>query len=181
MKRATERRHRKKLIASSEPSLDVFDVRILRALAANARATNVEIAAEVGLSEAPCSRRIHRLETLGVISGYGVRLNPDIVGIGVSAFITLTLDAVSAQAADRFAELVMQSPHVLACYIVSGSDYALLHVAAADIGSYSEFVLDRLRTIPGVKDLRSNFIMRVLKESGGLGGLLEIPGVDITR
>jgi Lrp/AsnC family transcriptional regulator, leucine-responsive regulatory protein len=154
--------------------LDDFDLRILRALAANARATNVEIAQQIGLSEAPCSRRIHRLEKEGVIAGYGARIEPGAVGIGITAFITLTLDMVSAQSADRFAEVVMESPHVLACYIVSGSAYALLHVAAADIRSYSEFVLDRLRTIPGVKDLNSNFVMRVVKESSAMPGLLKI-------
>jgi Lrp/AsnC family leucine-responsive transcriptional regulator len=176
MKRAITSRRPTKPSAPSEVSLDVFDLRILRALSLNARATNVEIAQQVGLSEAPCSRRIRRLEAAGVIQGYGVRFNTGALGIGVSAFITLTLDAVSAQAADRFAELVKDSPHVLACYIVSGSDYALLHVAASDIRSYSEFVLDRLRPIPGVKDLRSNFVMRVLKESSALPALLDVPG-----
>jgi len=148
--------------------IDELDGRIVRALSLNARATNVEIARQVGLSEAPCSRRIQRLEHSGVIKGYGVRLDAEAVGIGITAFITLTLEAVSAQSADRFAELVRESPYVLACYIVSGGAYALLHVAAEDIRSYSEFVLDRLRTIPGVKDLNSNFVMRVVKESGAL-------------
>ncbi|MGH8261634.1 MAG: Lrp/AsnC family transcriptional regulator [Steroidobacteraceae bacterium] len=148
--------------------LDELDRQILRALTANARATNVEIARHVGLSEAPCSRRIHRMEKQGVIRGYGVRVDPAAVGVGITAFITLTLDVVSAQSADRFADIVMESPHVLECYIVSGSAYALLHVAAPDIRAYSEFVLDRLRTIPGVKDLNSNFVMRAVKESGGL-------------
>jgi len=165
-------RHRAQL--GVERSIDEFDRRILRALARNARATNVEIAREIGLSEAPCSRRIQRLEREGVIAGYGVRMDPRAVGVGITAFITLTLDMVSAQSADRFAEVVLQSPHVLACYIVSGSAYALLHVAAADIGAYSQFVLDRLRTIPGVKDLNSNFVMRVVKDSGGPTELLEL-------
>lgn len=159
--------------AASDPlQVDEIDRRILRALARNARATNVEIAERVGLSEAPCSRRIRRLEQTGVITGYSVRVDPDAVGVGIGAFITLTLDMVSAQCADRFAELVRESPYVLECYIVSGGAYALLHVAAPDIRSYSEFVLDRLRTIPGVKDLSSNFVMRVVKDAGGLAELL---------
>jgi Lrp/AsnC family transcriptional regulator, leucine-responsive regulatory protein len=173
MKRAKIRSKAKASAVRRRGPLDVFDRRILQALTANARATNVEIAQRVGLSEAPCSRRIHRLEEEGVIRGYGVRIDPAAVGVGITAFITLTLDVVSAQSADRFAEVVKESPHVLACYIVSGSAYALLHVAAPDIQAYSEFVLDRLRTIPGVKDLNSNFVMRVVKESGGLPDMLE--------
>lgn len=174
MKKAQANRIGKRATAAEAARIDAFDLRILRALATNARATNVEIARQVGLSEAPCSRRIQRLERDGVIAGYGVRFDPAAVGIGITAFITLTLDMVSAQSADRFAEVVMESPHVLACYIVSGSAYALLEVAAADVGSYSEFVLDRLRTIPGVKDLSSNFVMRVVKQSTALPELLEV-------
>jgi Lrp/AsnC family transcriptional regulator, leucine-responsive regulatory protein len=180
MKKAQPRRRSRSSAPAKIPApatarqLDDFDRRILRALASNARATNVEIARQIGLSEAPCLRRIHRLEKDGVIAGYSARIEPGAVGIGVTAFITLTLDMVSAQSADRFAEVVMESPHVLACYIVSGSAYALLHVAAADIRSYSEFVLDRLRTIPGVKDLNSNFVMRVVKDSSTGADLLQI-------
>ncbi len=157
--------------ASVDHQLDRLDWRILRVLAANARATNVEIAKQVGLSEAPCSRRIARMEQRGVIQGYGVRLDPGAVGIGMMAFITLTLDVVSAQSADRFADLVQDSPYVLECYVVSGNQYALLHVAAPDMRTYSEFVLDRLRRIPGVKDINSNFVMRLIKSSGMLPDL----------
>ena len=157
--------------ASVDHQLDRLDWRILRVLAANARATNVEIARQVGLSEAPCSRRIARMEQRGVIQGYGVRLDPGSVGIGMMAFITLTLDVVSAQSADRFADLVQESPYVLECYVVSGNQYALLHVAAPDMRTYSEFVLDRLRRIPGVKDINSNFVMRLIKSSGMLPDL----------
>lgn len=175
MKKVSTHRHAPRR-PPAPAGLDDFDLRILRALSRNARATNVEIAQQVGLSEAPCSRRIRRLERDGIIRGYGVRLDQEAVGVGISAFITLTLDMVSAQSAEHFAEVVMASPHVLACYIVSGSDYALLQVAAADIDSYSRFVLDRLRPIPGVKDLRSNFVMRVLKESDGLPVLPQAAG-----
>lgn len=171
MKRAMTKKKDNQYLTPTDHHLDQFDWRILRALAANARATNVEIARRVGLSEAPCSRRIARLQDHGIIQGYGVRLNPGAVGIGMMAFVTLTLDVVSAQSADRFADLVQESPYVLECYVVSGNQYALLHVAAPDMRTYSEFVLDRLRRIPGVKDINSNFVMRLIKSAGGLPDL----------
>jgi Lrp/AsnC family leucine-responsive transcriptional regulator len=177
MKRA-KHKNASQYLASTDYQLDPFDRRILRALAANARATNVEIARQVGLSEAPCSRRITRMHKRGVIQGYGVRVNPGAVGIGMMAFITLTLDVVSAQSADRFADLVQESPYVLECYVVSGNQYALLHVAAPDMRTYSEFVLDRLRRIPGVKDINSNFVMRLIKSAGGLPDMVAAAGVS---
>jgi Lrp/AsnC family leucine-responsive transcriptional regulator len=148
--------------------IDSFDRRILESLVENGRATNVEVADKVGLSEAPCLRRIRRLEETGVIRGYSTRLDPESIGIGFVAFVTLVLDYVTAATADEFAERMREIPEILSCYIVSGGYDAILHVVATDSAAYSDIVFDRLRRIPGVKDVRSSFVMRTLKESPGL-------------
>src|SRR3954447_15802800 len=111
------------------PSLDGFDRKILTVLIDNARTSNVEIARTVGLSEAPCSRRIRRLESEGVIRGYHADLDPGAVGLGFVAFVTLVLDYVTAATAEEFAEAMRAIPEVVSCYIVSGGYDALLHVA----------------------------------------------------
>ena len=154
--------------------LDAFDHKILRALVANARASNGQIAEQVGLSEAPCSRRIRRLETEGVIDRYSAQLNADAVGIGFVAFVTLVLDYVTASTAERFYQEIRAIPEVMSCYIVSGGYDAILHVAAVDSHAYSHIVFNRLRRIPGVKDVRSSFVMRTIKESPSLP-LIEQP------
>jgi Lrp/AsnC family transcriptional regulator, leucine-responsive regulatory protein len=148
--------------------IDEFDRKILQALSENARASNVQIADRVGLSEAPCSRRIRRLEAEGVIEHYSVRLNADAVGIGFVAYVTLVLDYVTASTAERFYQEIRAIPEVISCYIVSGGYDAILHVAATDSRAYSEIVFNRLRRIPGVKDVRSSFVMRTIKESSSL-------------
>jgi DNA-binding Lrp family transcriptional regulator len=150
------------------PPLDAFDIKILGVLRDNARASNVEIADKVGLTESTCSRRIKRLEEDGVITGYSVGLEPEFVGIGLIAFVTLVLENFNEQTADRFAREIQAMPEVMSCHIVSGGYDALLQVAAADLQSYSKFVLDRLRLMPGVKDLRSSFVMRSLKDTTAL-------------
>jgi Lrp/AsnC family leucine-responsive transcriptional regulator len=152
----------------SLPTLDGFDRKILQALVDNARASNVEIAQKVGLSEAPCSRRIRRLESDEVILGYHARLDPEAVGIGFVAFVTLVLDYVTATTAERFYQEIRAIPEIMSCYIVSGGYDAVLHVAAKDSRTYSEIVFDRLRRIPGVKDVRSSFVMRTIKEGRAL-------------
>jgi Lrp/AsnC family leucine-responsive transcriptional regulator len=148
--------------------LDPFDRKILEALLANARATNVEIARQVGLSEAPCSRRIRRLEQAGIIRGYTAILDPESVGIGFIAYVTLVLDYLTGSTADEFAEQIRDIPEVISCYIVSGGYDAILHVAARDSRAYSDIVFGRLRGIPGVKDVRSSFVMRTIKEEIGM-------------
>jgi DNA-binding Lrp family transcriptional regulator len=150
------------------PALDAFDLKILGVLRDRARASNVEIAEKVGLTESTCSRRIKRLEEDGVITGYHLGLEPEFVGVGLIAFVTLVLENFNEQTAERFAREIRAMPEVVSCHIVSGSFDALLHIAAADLQSYSEFVLDRLRLMPGIKDLRSSFVMRSLKDSTAL-------------
>jgi Lrp/AsnC family transcriptional regulator, leucine-responsive regulatory protein len=147
--------------------LDNFDRAILMELLRNSRATNVEIARQVGLSEAPCSRRIRRMEEHGIIRGYTTLLEPEAVGIGFVAYVTLVLDYVTAATADEFAERIRAIPEIISCYIVSGGYDAILYVAARDAKAYSNIVFDQLRRIPGVKDVRSSFIMRTIKESEG--------------
>jgi Lrp/AsnC family leucine-responsive transcriptional regulator len=148
--------------------LDEFDWKILQVLTTNARATNVEIASEVGLSEAPCSRRIKRLESEGVIRGYAAKLTPEAIGVGFVAYVTLVLDYITASTAETFAQEIRSIPEIVSCYIVSGGYDAILHVAAADSNSYSDIVFNRLRRIPGVKDVRSAFVMKTIKPDDGL-------------
>ena len=149
-------------------TLDDFDRRILAVLRENARAPNVEIAEAVGLSEAPCSRRIRRMESEGVIRGYSARMEPEAIGIGFVAYVTLVLDYITASTAQEFVDRIGDIPEVVSCYIVSGGYDAILHVAARDSRAYSDIVFDKLRRIPGVKDVRSSFVMRTIKESPGL-------------
>ena len=154
--------------APPAPALDSFDHKILAVLNDNARATNVEIAHRVGLSEAPCSRRIRRLEELGVIEGYSARLNPEAIGLGFRAYVTLVLDYITGSTAQQFIDRIAEIPEVVSCYIVSGGYDAILYVTAADSRAYSEIVFYKLRQIPGVKDVRSSFVMKTIKETAGL-------------
>ena len=154
-------------ISQPPPWLDDFDRKILAVLRDNGRASNVEIAQNVGLSEAPCSRRVRRLEDAGVIQGYTARLQPDAIGLGFRAYVTLVLDYITGSTAQQFIDRMAEIPEVVSCYIVSGAHDAILYVTAADSNSYSDIVFNKLRQIPGVKDVRSSFIMKTIKESPG--------------
>src|SRR3569623_1821255 len=112
------------------PLLDTFDLAILAALKENARATNVQIADRVGLSEAPCSRRIRRLEAEGVIKRYTAELDPASDGVSFIGKVTLVLDYITGSTAQEFVDRIGEIPVVVSCYIVSGSFDAILHEAA---------------------------------------------------
>ena len=167
-KQARDNEFAQERIGSPPPWLDEFDRSILAVLRDNGRASNVEIAQKVGLSEAPCSRRVRRLEDAGVIEGYTALLNPDAIGLGFRAYVTLVLDYITGSTAQQFIDRIAEIPEVVSCYIVSGGYDAILYVTAADSRAYSEIVFYKLRQIPGVKDVRSSFVMKTIKETAGL-------------
>ncbi len=78
------------------------------------------------------------------------------------------LDYITGSTAQEFVDRIGEIPEVVSCYIVSGAYDAILHVAATDSASYSDIVFDKLRRIPGVKDVRSSFVMKTIKETPGL-------------
>ena len=74
------------------PELDIFDRRILDALQTDGRMTNSDLAEKIGLSPSPCLRRVRQLESRGMISGYVALLDPQAIGLSVSAFVRVRLD-----------------------------------------------------------------------------------------
>ena len=81
--------------------------------------------------------------------------------------MTLVLDYLIGSTAQEFVDRIADIPEVVSCYVVSGAHDAILYVAATDSNSYSDIVFNKLRQIPGVKDVRSSFIMKTIKESAG--------------
>ena len=68
-------------------TLDRFDIAILNELQNDGRLSNAELAIRVGLSAAPCWRRVRALEESGFITGYRAELDRRRMGLGVFAFV----------------------------------------------------------------------------------------------
>ena len=154
--------------------LDIFDLKILHTLQSEGRLSNVELADRIGLSPSPCLRRVKRLESEGVIEGYTARINRERIGMGVTVFVSVGLDRHREEEAERFRKTVMRLPQVVCCHAISGESDFLLEIVVADLNQYSEFVLKRLRRIPGVKDLHSSFSLETIKNGNSLP--LRMPG-----
>ena len=71
--------------------LDIIDLKILRALQANSKITNIELSKVVGLSAAPTLGRVQKLEKLGIISSYHAKVNNGKLGLGFMALVQLSL------------------------------------------------------------------------------------------
>ena len=146
-------------------ALDRADLRLLALLQRDGRATNADIAAQVNLSPSACLRRIQRLEATGVIAGYGARLDPKAVGLGLQAFVRVQLEKHGQHGLDRFIEGVDSWDEVVACHALTGDMDYLLHVIVRDLEHFSRFLLDRLLHDGGVADVNSSFVLRAVKQT----------------
>ena len=141
--------------------LDRIDRRILQAMQANARISNLELAEAVGLSPTPCSRRVKRLEESGIIRGHVTLLDQERLGLKLTAYIGISMDRHTPDRFEAFEREVRQYPEVLDCSVVTGqaSDY-LLRAVVPDMAYYEKFLLGRLTRIPGVTGVHSSFELR---------------------
>jgi Lrp/AsnC family transcriptional regulator, leucine-responsive regulatory protein len=124
--------------------LDVADVRILERLQRDGRASHADLAEVAHLSAPQCFRRVKRLEEAGVIEGYGARLSRTALGFSVVAFVSVTLGGGRTQDLEKFRQVVAGIPEILECHVVTGEADFLLKVVAADLRSFSDFLLGRL-------------------------------------
>jgi DNA-binding Lrp family transcriptional regulator len=149
-------------------TLDKFDVAILVQLQIDARQTNAELASRVGLSAAPCWRRVRALEEAGFITGYRAEINRHKIGLGVLAFVRLDADRNSADATGRLEEAIKQMPEVVACHYISGTGTFEMQVVAQDLETFSQFALKKLMSLPHVKDIHTSFSLGEVKASSAL-------------
>ena len=148
--------------------LDGIDRRMLAALQADGRLTNVELADRVGLSPSPCLRRLKRLEQAEVIRGYRAVLDRRAVGLGLTVFVGIKVGKHSRDNAETLHTALAAIPEVVACHMVSGEADFLAEVVVPDLDAYERLLMDRLLTLPMIEDIRSNFALRTIKTDGPL-------------
>lgn len=148
--------------------LDAIDRKILARLQEDARIANVELSEVVGLSPAPCLRRVRALEEGGIIRKHVTLLDPGSVGLPVSVFVHVSLERQIEKALQRFETAILTRPEVMECYLMTGDADYLLRVVCADLAAYERFLLDHLTQIPGVASIRSSFALKQVKYSTAL-------------
>ena len=148
--------------------LDRYDIAILGELQADARLTNAELAQRVGLSAAPCWRRVRALEQAGFIKGYRAEIDRHRIGLGVLAFVRLDADRSTGGLTREMEEAIAQIPEVIACHYISGTGTFELQVVAQDLETFSQFALKKLMNLPHVKDIHTSFSLGEVKASSAL-------------
>ncbi|MDX1645674.1 MAG: Lrp/AsnC family transcriptional regulator [Longimicrobiales bacterium] len=145
--------------------LDRIDREILSLLAKDARVTNKDLAAEVGLSQSACLERVRRLTERDVVRGAHADVDPGAFGIGVQALVAVQLERHTRSAVTRFEERAMELPQVVALYHTTGRDDYVAHAVAQDMEHLRDFTLDAITSLPEVARVETSLVFRTLKKS----------------
>ncbi|HOM14033.1 MAG TPA: Lrp/AsnC family transcriptional regulator [Rubrivivax sp.] len=149
-------------------ALDRYDIAILRELQRDARLSNAELAARIGLSAAPTWRRVKWLEQQGYITGYRAELDRRKIGLGVLAFVRVDAERNNAEATRALEDAIRALPEVIACHYVSGAGTFELQMMCTDLDAYSRWSIDTLLKLPYVKDIHTSFSLGEVKSGAAL-------------
>lgn len=148
--------------------LDRIDVKILRALHADGRLTNAELAQRVGVSPATCHRRTRRLFEEGHITGVRADVRPTSVGLGALVIVGVMLDRATPDNRHAFEEAVLKMPEVLDCVVVAGEFDFFLKIRARDMADFNKLQGQTLIALPGVRQTRTFFVMKEVVDNAPL-------------
>lgn len=149
--------------AGAAGPLDRYHIAILQELQLDARLSNAELAARVGLSAAPVWRRVKWLEEQGYITGYRAEIDRRKVGLGVLGFVRLDAERNTGAATKQLEESIRELPEVISCHYISGMGTFELQVLATDLDAFSRFSIDTLLHLPNVKDMHTSFSLGEVK------------------
>ncbi|UVK52201.1 Lrp/AsnC ligand binding domain-containing protein [Mesorhizobium sp. AR02] len=153
---------------SSTQALDRIDVRILRVLQAEGRLTNAELAVRVNVSAATCHRRTQRLFDEGYITGVRAEIAPVAVGLGALVMVGVVLDRSTPESFAAFEAAVHELKEVLDCNLVAGDFDYLLKIRVRDMADFNKLHGQKLIALPGVRQTRTFFVMKEVKENARL-------------
>jgi Lrp/AsnC family leucine-responsive transcriptional regulator len=145
--------------------LDRIDHKLLIRLQQDGRTAISRLAREVNLTVTPTLERVRRLEAAGYIEGYFARLNPRKLGLGLLAYVEVSLDRTTPDAFERFKQVMLAHDEVMECHMVAGGFDYLLKVRVIDMESYRRFLGDRIASVRGVQTTHTYFVMEEVKST----------------
>ncbi|UWP90731.1 Lrp/AsnC family transcriptional regulator [Aliiroseovarius crassostreae] len=150
-------------IVADTVQLDPFDIQILRRLSADGRISVQDLSDGIGLSPTPTARRVRRLEQVGIITGYGARIDEAALGFDVSVFVSVQLDKQIDEALVKFETAIASFPEVVDCWLMTGDRDYLMRVATTGLRDFEAFLVGRLTKVEGVASIQSSIPIRQVK------------------
>jgi Lrp/AsnC family transcriptional regulator len=148
--------------------LDNYERRIIGILQTDASRSTTEISQEVGLSQAPCWRRIQRLKEEGYIRSQVCIFDRSKLGLRAQIFAQVKLNAHGRAHLAEFSDAIRGFPEVLDCFVLMGSTDFMLRIVTRDIETYERFFFDKLSQVPGVQEVNSMVALSEIKSTTAL-------------
>jgi DNA-binding Lrp family transcriptional regulator len=145
--------------------LDQFDRKILETWQNRGDIGPVEMAQFVNLSASQCSRRMQHLRADGYVRAFRAVLDPTKVGIGISAYVLLTMKSHAPEAADALRMRILQLEEVLECQKLTGSADMILKVATRDLASFNHLLTQQILGAPEIATAQSSIILEDVKST----------------
>ena len=146
-----------------DSAMDSIDWAIIDLLRQDARIANTDLAERVGLTPAPCFRRVRRLEEAGIITGYHARVAPEALNRGYEVYVLVELASKDRDTTLAFEAAVLQFPEVVEFRRLFGETDYVMRVATTSVDTYEEFWINRLQAVPGSMRVESLITMKVLR------------------
>jgi Lrp/AsnC family transcriptional regulator len=147
--------------------MDATDRHILAILQEDATLSIAEVGERVGLSQTPCWKRIQRMEADGVIRCRVALLDPEKLGLTVTALVSIESNDHSAEWLARFAEVTREMPEVLDIYRMAGEVDYVLRVVTRDMQAYDAFYKRLIEAVP-LRNVTTRFAMERVKATTAL-------------
>ncbi|KNG93987.1 Lrp/AsnC family transcriptional regulator [Pseudaestuariivita atlantica] len=148
--------------------IDETDKRLLALLQQDATLTAQELGAALNLSASQAGRRRQRLEADGIVRGYAARLEPARLGLGVQAFVQVTMASHRPEMAQDFTRLLRLQPAILSVWTMTGEADYLLRVMCADLAALNDLIHANLLPHAAVARVQSQIVMNQVKADAPL-------------
>lgn len=147
-----------------EMVLNRIDLAILAALQNDARLSNKELAARVGLAPSSCHERLRRLERGGLFRGFHAAVDPHALGIGLEALVFVRLGRHSREQVESFRRYVLELPEAIGLFHVTGKFDFVIQVAVRDADHLRNLTLDAFTTRPEVSNLETHLVFEHVRK-----------------
>ena len=147
----------------AKPKLDKTDLKILQRLQENGKITNLQLSEEIGLSPAPTLERVRKLESSGIITGYHAIVDEKVLGMGIKAFIKLSLERQVENSLSTFSERMAEIEEVVECHLVTGTCDFMLKIIVKDIAAFENLITNKLGNVEVIRNMETMVILSQTK------------------
>ncbi len=143
---------------------DKTDIKIIQLLQRNGRITNIQLSNEIGLSAAPTLERVRKLEMHGFLESYHAKVNNELVGLGIMAYLLIKTESGKHADMQAFTREVDSLDEVTECYFTGGEYNYIAKVYAKDRDGLARLLYDKVSKLPSIHSFKLLPTVSIIKD-----------------